>query len=265
ASGSYGPAGFDPRWEMPKGAQVVDGADGMRRGVREQIAAGADWIKVYADYRRRPGGPSTATFSPEELAAAVSEAKSAGLPVAAHASTDEGVRRAVEAGVATIEHGTDASESTFARMREKGTVLCPTLAASDAIARYAGWKPGEPEPPRIVESRQMFARALKSGVTIANGSDVGVFSHGKNAREIELMVEYGMTPRAALRAATITAAAVLRHEKDLGKLAPGYLADVVAVRGDPLLDVKVLASPVLVVAAGRVVADRRPATAPAKR
>jgi imidazolonepropionase-like amidohydrolase len=257
ASGSYGPSGFDPRWEMPKGAQVVDGPDGVRRGVREQIAAGADWIKVYADYRRRPGGPSTATFSPEELAAAVAEARSAGLPVAAHASTDEGVRRAVEAGVTTIEHGTGASDETFSRMREKKTILCPTLAASEAIARYAGWKPGEPEPTRIVESRQMFARALKSGVTIACGSDVGVFSHGKNAREIELMVAYGMSPKAALRAATITAAGVLRQEKELGRLAPGFLADVVAVRGNPLTDVATLASPVLVVAAGAVVADHR--------
>ncbi|HXO20409.1 MAG TPA: amidohydrolase family protein [Thermoanaerobaculia bacterium] len=257
ASGSYGPAGFDPRWEMPKGAQVVDGADAMRRAVREQIAAGADWIKVYADYRRRPGDPSTPTFSQDELDAAVQEAASAGLPVAAHANTPEGIRRAVTAGVRTIEHGSGATDELFALMKKKGTVLCPTLAASEAVARYAGWKAGEPEPPRICEAREMFGRALKSGVTIANGSDVGVFAHGENAREIELMVAYGMTPRQALRAATATAAAVLGQAGDLGRLATGYTADLVAVRGNPLEDVSALRRPVVVIKEG-VVFRRRP-------
>ena len=257
ATGSYGPAGFDPRWDSPKGAQVVDGPDAMRKAVREQIAAGADWIKVYADYRRRPGGPSTATFSQEEIAAAVDEAKSAGLPVAAHASTEEGIRRAVMAGVATIEHGTGATDELLALMKKKGVALVPTLAASEAISRYAGWKPGEPEPPRVRDSRQMFARALKSGVTIANGSDVGVFAHGKNARELELMVAYGLSPKEALRAATATAAAVLRQDKDLGRIAPGYLADLAAVRGNPLEDVAVLERPVVVLKGGQVAVDRR--------
>jgi imidazolonepropionase-like amidohydrolase len=252
ATGSYGPAGFDPRWDIPKGAQVVDGPDAMRRAVREQIAAGADWIKVYADYRRQPGGPSTPTFSLEELKAAVDEARSAGLPVAAHANTEEGIRRAVLAGVATIEHGSGATAELLALMKQKGVALCPTLAASEAISRYAGWKPGEPEPPRVRDSREMFARALKSGVTVANGSDVGVFTHGKNAREIELMVAYGMSPKDALRAATATAAAVLRQDKELGRIAPGYLADLVAVRGNPLEDVAVLEKPVLVVKGGQI-------------
>jgi imidazolonepropionase-like amidohydrolase len=257
ASGSYGPSGFDPRWEMPKGAQVVDGADGMRRGVREQIAAGADWIKVYADYRRRPGGPSTPTFSQEELNTAVDEARSAGLPVAVHANTTEGIRRSVLAGVATVEHGGGATDELLALMRQRNVALCPTLAASEAISRYAGWKPGEPEPPRVRESREMFARALKSGVTIACGSDVGVFPHGENAREIELMVAYGMAPKEALRAATATAAAVLGKGKELGRIAPGYLADLVAVDGDPLADASVLRRVVLVVKDGVVAVDRR--------
>ena len=257
ASGSYGPAGFDPRWDMPKGAQVVDGPDAMRRAVREQIAAGADWIKVYADYRRRPGGPSTATFTQEEIAVAVDEAKSAGLPVAAHASTPEGIRRAVMAGVATIEHGTGATAELLALMKSKGVALVPTLAAYDAISRYAGWKPGDPDPPRIREGKEMFARALKSGVTLANGSDVGVFAHGENVREPELMVAYGMSPKDALRAATATAAAVLRHDKDLGRIAAGYLADLIAVKGNPLEDVKVLEKPAVVVKGGQVAIDRR--------
>jgi imidazolonepropionase-like amidohydrolase len=256
ATGSYGPSGFDPRWEIPKGAQVVDGPVAMRKAVREQIAAGADWIKVYADYRRRPG-VTTPTFTQEEMAAAVDEARSAGLPVAAHAYTEEGIRRAVLAGVATIEHGTYVTDELLALMKRKGVALVPTLAAADAISRYAGWKPGQPEPTRVKESRDMFARALKSGVTIASGSDVGVFAHGENARELKLMVAYGMSPGQALRAATITAAAVLRKDKELGRIAPGYLADLVAVKGDPLADISAIEKPVVVVKGGQVALERR--------
>jgi imidazolonepropionase-like amidohydrolase len=263
ATGSYGPSGFDPRWEIPKGAQVVDGPVAMRKAVREQIAAGADWIKVYADYRRRPG-ITTPTFTQEEMAAAVDEARSAGLQVAAHAYTEEGIRRAVLAGVATIEHGTNVTDDLLALMKQKGVALVPTLAASEAVSRYAGWKPGEPEPQRVKEARKMFARALKSGVTIANGSDVGVFAHGRNARELELMVAYGMSPAQALRAATATAAAVLRKDKELGRIAPGYLADLVAVQGDPLADISVIERPALVVKDGRVaVAPRSLSALPA--
>jgi imidazolonepropionase-like amidohydrolase len=256
ATGSYGPSGFDPRWDIPKGAQVVTGPVEMRKAVREQIAAGADWIKVYADYRRRPG-ITTPTFTQEEMAAAVDEARSAGLPVAAHAYTEEGIRRAVLAGVKTIEHGTYVNDELLALMKEKGVALVPTLTASEAVSRYAGWKPGQPEPQRIKETREMFARALKSGVTIANGSDVGVFAHGQNARELELMVAYGMSPKEALRAATATAAAVLGREKDLGKIAPGYVADLVAVKGDPLAEISVIERPVVVVKEGRVAVGGR--------
>jgi imidazolonepropionase-like amidohydrolase len=255
ATGSYGPAGFDPRWEIPKGAQVVDGPVEMRKAVREQIAAGADWIKVYADYRRRPG-VTTPTFTQEEMAAAVDEARSVGLSVAAHAYTPEGIRRAVLAGVATIEHGTGVTDELLALMKQKGVALVPTLAASEAVSRYAGWKPGEPEPQRVKEAREMFARALKSGVTIANGSDVGVFAHGRNARELELMVAYGMSPGQALRAATVTAAAVLRKDKELGRIASGYLADLVAV-GVPRADSWVIAKPVVVIKDGRAALERR--------
>jgi imidazolonepropionase-like amidohydrolase len=256
ATGCYGPSGFDPRWDVPKGAQEVTGAVEMRKAVREQIAAGADWIKVYADYRRRPG-ITTPTFTQEEMAAAVDEARSAGLPVAAHAYTEEGIRRAVLAGVRTIEHGTYVTDELLALMKQKGVALVPTLAASEAVSRYAGWKPGAPEPQRIKETREMFARALKSGVTIANGSDVGVFAHGKNARELELMVAYGMSPKEALRAATATAAAVLGRGKDLGRIAPGYLADLVAVKGDPLAEISAIERPVVVVKEGRVAVGRR--------
>jgi len=259
ATGCYGPSGFDPRWEVPKGAQEATGVDEVRRVVREQIAAGADWIKVYADYRRRDGAAPTPTFSQEELNALVDEAKSAGLPVAAHAFTDEAIRRAVLAGAATIEHGFNASDNVLGLMRERGVVLCPTLAAAESVAQYGGWKPGMPEDPQVKETKEMFTRALRSGVTIACGSDVGVFAHGENSRELELMVAYGMPPLEALRSATTTAAMVLRKEKDLGRVAIGYVADLIAVRGDPLADLSIVRKPVVVLKAGKIELDRRPA------
>ncbi len=257
ATGCYGPSGFDPRWDVPKGAQVADGEDGLRRAVRQQIAAGADWIKVYADYRRKPGDPSTPTYSQNELNVIVDEARSAGLPVASHAVTSEAIRRSVLAGVATIEHGYNASEEVLALMRERGVALCPTLAAAEAYARYRGWEPGSPDPPRIKQTKEMFTRALASGVTIACGSDVGVFAHGDNARELELMVDYGMSPTAALKAATITAAGVLGRADDLGRIAKDHLADIVAVRGNPLEDIATLRSVVVVIKDGNVIIDRR--------
>lgn len=257
ATGCYGPSGFDPRWDVPKGAQVADGPVGVRKAVRQQIAGGADWIKVYADYRRKPGDRSTPTFSQAELDAIVDEARSAGVPVAAHASTDEAIRRAVQAGVATIEHGYEASGEVLALMRRRGVVLCPTLTASESMARYAGWNPGTPDPPRIKKAKALMTRALAGGVTIACGSDVGVFAHGDNARELELMAAYGMSPADALRAATSTAAKVLKREADLGRIAKGYVADLIAVRGNPLKDISVLRAPVLVIKDGRIIVDRR--------
>jgi len=257
ATGCYGPAGFAPRIDVPKGAQVADGPVELRRAVREQIASGADWIKVYADYRRKPGDLSTPTFSEEELAAVVHEATSAGVPVAAHASTDEAIRRAIRAGAKTIEHGTHASPETLREMRERGVVLCPTLAASEAISRYSGWTGVGAEPPRVRASRTLIANALDAGVTIACASDVGVFAHGDNARELELLVAYGLTPAAALRSATRTAAEVLGEEEHLGRIAVGFAADLVVVRADPLADIDALRDPALVIARGRVVIDRR--------
>ncbi|MCP3914213.1 MAG: amidohydrolase family protein [bacterium] len=258
ATGCYGPSGFDPRWDVPKGAQVADGVDGVRRAVRQQIAAGADWIKVYADYRRKRGAPSTPTFSSVELEAIVDEASSAGLPVAAHASTDEAIGRAVLAGVKTIEHGYHASDDVLALMVQHEVVLCPTLSASEAMARYSGWTPGEPEHPRIETARGLMERALAAGVTIACGSDAGVFAHGDNAREIELMVAYGMTPAAALRAATSGAAQVLGRALDRGRIETGYVADLVVLGADPLRDPAALRQVVLVVQGGRIVFDARP-------
>ncbi|MFO1054454.1 MAG: amidohydrolase family protein [Planctomycetota bacterium] len=253
ATGCYGPAGFDPRWSMPIGAQVADGVDGVRKAVREQIAAGADWIKYYADYRRRPGDRSTPTFAQDEVDAIVAEARSAGLPVAAHASTSEGILRAVRAGVTTIEHGTEADDAALRAMHDARVVLCPTLAAGEAIMLQSGANPAVAK--RLDIARITFQRALAAGVTIACGSDAGVFAHGHNAREIELMVEFGMSNADALRAATAVAARVLGHEADLGRVSVDHVADLVALDADPLSDITALRRIRLVVKDGRIAAD----------
>lgn len=233
ATGCYGPnLAVGP---VPKGAQVVDGPTEVRRAVREQIAGGANWIKLYADYRRAPGQAATPTFSPEELAAACDEAASAGIPVAAHAATDEGIARAIRAGVRTIEHGSSASDATLALMVERGVVLCPCLAANEAIARYAGHR--GPIVERLNMARVTFKRALAAGVAIACGSDAGVFRHGDNARELELMVEYGMSPTQALAAATSVAATVL-GQSNLGTIRAKAWPGLVLLRGDPLRDIR---------------------------
>ncbi len=254
ATGSYGPKGFDPRWAVPQGAQEADGADALTRVVREQIGHGADWIKVYADYRWGPNGETRPTFSVEELRLIVEVARSSGRPVVAHATGAEGMRRALAAGVETIEHGDDGTGEIFRSMAAKGIALCPTLAADDAIARYRGWKPGvDPEPPMLVAKRASFTAALEAGVTICMGGDVGVFPHGENVREMELMAAWGMTPLAVLRAATSGNARVFHLDDRVGAIKPGLLADLVAVDGDPTATVAALRRVTLVMKGGEIV------------
>jgi imidazolonepropionase-like amidohydrolase len=230
ATGSYQPK-FVVEWNVPQGAEEADGVDSLTRVVRDQIGKGADWIKMYADYRWGPMPGSRPTFSLDELKLAVETAKSAGVPVAVHANTAEGMRRAALAGVETIEHGGEGTPEIFKLMAERHVALCPTITAG------AGpWPPANPDSPAAQRKRASFKAALDAGVTIINGSDVGTFPHGDNARELDAMVAYGMPIAAALKSATSVAAKVLHMESQIGAVKAGLYADVVAFDGDPTKD-----------------------------
>ena len=252
AEGAYGPKGFEPGVKVPQGAQEVSGVDDMVRAARDQIAAGADVVKMYADYHYMPKEPSRPTLTEAELAAGTATAHDAGRLAAVHAATAEGMRRAIAAGVDTIEHGYGGTPEIFKAMHDKGIALCPTLAASDAVSRYRGWNGQEPPPPAVEENRRSFRLALAAGVPICMGGDVGVFAHGENMREMVLMQQAGMPAIAVLTAATSGNAHIF-HLKDVGSLRPGLLADIVAVEGDPTIDVAAVKVARLVMKGGAVV------------
>lgn len=254
AKGTYGPKSENPDVVYPQGAAEVANIEEMANEVRTQISKGADVVKIYADYRWGLHGESRPTFSIEEMAEAVRIANSSGHKVAVHAGTAEGMRRAIQAGVSTIEHGDEGSADVFKLMKEKGIALCPTLAAGEAIAQYNGWRKGmDPEPTRITAKKKSFALALQSGVTICTGGDVGVFPHGDNAREMELMVEYGMKPIDVLRSATSVNADVFGYGNEIGRLKKGLFADVIAVNGDPSSDIKNIRGIKMVMKDGKIV------------
>ena len=253
ARGAYGPKGFEPGVAVPQGAQEVAGVDETIRAVRDQVAAGADIVKFYADYHWGKGEPSRPTLSQAELDAGVAAAHDAGRMVAVHATTAEGMIRAVRAGADTIEHGYGGTAEVFKAMAAKGIALCPTLGASEAYARYfQHWNGQEPAPESVQENRRSFKLAMAAGVPICMGGDVGVFSHGRNWLEMEAMQRGGMSPAQVLISATSRNARIL-HLTDRGEVKPGLLADLVAVDGDPTRDVAAVEHVRLVIKGGKVV------------
>jgi imidazolonepropionase-like amidohydrolase len=245
ATGAYGPAPRSLRPDVcctPQGAEEVSGVPEIIRAVREQAGRGADWIKVYADYRWGPGGSTEPTFTEDELKALVETAHSSGRPVSAHAASAEGMRRAVLAGVDSIEHGFGGTAETFRLMAAHGVAYLPTLTVQEAVAEYYHHYDAGRSPPTsgMQQAADAFKAAMKAGVTIGCGSDVGVFAHGTNYRELEWMVRDGMSAIEALTAATATNARILRREQELGRIRAGMLADLVAMPGDPTQDIRVI-------------------------
>jgi imidazolonepropionase-like amidohydrolase len=253
ATGTYGPKGYAPEWTVPQGADEASGLDEVMRVARNQMGRGADFIKVYADYRAGPNGETRPTFTLDELKRIVEVAKSTGRYVVAHASTPEGMRRAIEAGVDTIEHGDQGSADVWKLLVDRKVTFCPTVAAGDATAQYAGWKKGiDPEPARIAAKRQSFKAALQAGVTMCFGGDVGVYAHGDNVRDLEIMVDYGLPLGDAIKVATSVNARSFHLDDRLGSVKQGLLADLIAVEGDPTKDIKALRRVKLVMKDGKV-------------
>ncbi|GBC84791.1 Imidazolonepropionase [bacterium HR11] len=259
STGTYPLLGYAWELSLPSGVEVADGPEAIRRAVRTQVAQGADWIKFYADRSYFIGADgrlrSWVNFTDEEMALLVREAHLRGRKVAAHAIGWDGIDAALRAGVDSIEHGDGLTEDLMERMVRQGVYWCPTLTVLLYVAEPRA-REGRPVYREMIAlQRQAFRQALARGVRIAFGTDAGGFPWNEihQAREFELMVEYGMTPLQALRSATRVAAEMLGMGSELGAVAPGYRADLIAVPGDPLRDVRVLQQVRWVMKDGRVV------------
>jgi imidazolonepropionase-like amidohydrolase len=220
--------------EIMLGAEPADGND-LIRVVRDQIGKGADFIKVYADYRWGPKGEDQPSFTLDELKLINEVARSSGRYLVCHAKSKEAMRRAILAGAETIEHGDFIDEEIAQLMKEHKVTYYPTVAAVDAINQYRGWKKGQQEEPAAVtQKKKGLTIAVKAGVTLGMGGDVGVFPHGENVYELELMGEYGgMKPLDLLRSVTTVNARAVHLESEIGTIKSGWKADLVAVKGDP--------------------------------
>jgi len=233
STGSYGPKGYDHDQEIMLGAEPADGND-LVRVVRDQIGKGADFIKIYADYRWGINGEDQPSFTLDELKLINEVTRSSGRVMVCHAKSKEAIRRAVLAGAETIEHGDFIDVETGKLMKEHNVTYFPTVSAVDVISQYRGWKKGvTPEPANVTNKKRSFKEALASGVTIGMGGDVGVYPHGENVLEMELMVEYGMNTFSVLKAATSVNARAFHLENQVGFVKEGLKADLVIVTGDP--------------------------------
>ena len=233
STGSYGPKGYDTDMQIMLGAEAADGND-LIRVVRDQIGKGADFIKVYADYRWGRNGEDRPSFTLDELKLINEVTRSSGRVMVCHAKSKEAITRAVMAGAETIEHGDFIDLETAKLMKEHNVTYIPTIAAVDVISQYQGWVKGKSqEPERVTIKKKSFKEAIASGVAIGMGGDVGVFPHGENILEAELMVEYGLPVMDALKAATSVNSKAFHLENQVGFIKTGLLADLVIVTGDP--------------------------------
>ena len=244
-TGGYNLEGYAPELDMPKGAQIIDGPVEARKAAREQLDHGADWIKVYMTHRSWVGKNgelvSQPTLTVEELKAIVDEAHGWGKKVACHAYNGIGLQRALDGGCDSIEHGLQITDAQIAQMVKQGTWYCPTLAVY-----YTDWAPadtpnGQRDRKRASDHGVSFNKALKAGVKIVFGTDMGGIPWTEPiAQEFPRMIEFGMSPMEAIKSATSRAADMLDMTGQIGVVAPGAYADVIAVNGDPLRDVKAL-------------------------